>query len=187
MTVAKSSKDMPRLLQKYRKEVIPAMQKEFSISNVMAVPKIEKVVVNVGVGKISKDEKAIERIAKDLTLILGQKTVLRKAKKSISGFKIREGVNVGISVTLRGKRMYDFVDRFISIALPRSKDFRGIDPKNFDGMGNLNVGIKESSIFPEVNYENLKDIFGLQVTVMTNARNKEKGTQLLKLMGFPIK
>lgn len=178
---------MPRLLQKYRKEVIPAMQKEFGISNVMAVPKIEKVVINIGVGKISKDEKAIERIAKDMSLISGQKTVFRKAKKSISGFKIREGVNVGISVTLRGKRMYDFVDRFISIALPRSKDFRGIDRKNFDGMGNLNFGIKESSIFPEVNYENLKDIFGLQVTVMTNAGNKEKGAQLLKLMGFPIK
>ena len=178
---------MPSLLQKYRKDIVPAMQKRFGIENVMAVPKIEKVVVNIGVGKISKDEKTIERIAKDLTLISGQKTVLRKAKKSISGFKIREGVNVGISVTLRGKRMYDFVDRFISIALPRSKDFRGIDRKNFDGMGNLNVGIKESSIFPEVNYENLKDIFGLQVTVMTNARNKEKGTQLLKLMGFPIK
>lgn len=178
---------IPRLLQKYRKEVIPAMQKAFGIPNVMAVPKMEKVVINIGVGKMSKDEKAIERIAKDMTLISGQKTVFRKAKKSISGFKIREGVNVGISVTLRGKRMYDFVDRFISIALPRSKDFRGIDRKNFDGMGNLNVGIKESSIFPEVNYENLKDIFGLQVTVMTNAGSKEKGAQLLKLMGFPIK
>ncbi len=177
----------PRLLQKYRKEVIPAMQKEFGISNIMAVPKIGKVVVNTGVGRISKDDKAIERIAKDLTLISGQKPVFRKAKKSISGFKIREGVNVGISVTLRGKRMYDFVDRLISIALPRSKDFRGIDRKNFDGMGNLNIGIKESSIFPEVNYENLKDIFGLQVTVMTNAGNKERGAQLLKLMGFPIK
>mgnify|MGYP001576583795 CR=1 FL=1 len=178
---------MSRLLQKYRKEVIPAMQKEFNIGNIMAVPKIEKIVINTGVGRIAKEDKVIERIAKDLAVISGQKTVFKKAKKSISGFKLREGMNVGISVTLRGKRMYDFTDRLISIALPRSKDFRGIDPKNFDGMGNLNLGIKESSIFPEINYENLKDIFGLQVTVMTNAKNREKGIRLLKLIGFPIK
>src|SRR3989338_6317381 len=176
---------MPRLQEKYRKTVIPAMQKAFGIKNVMAIPKIEKVVLNTGIGRLGKDEKTAERIAKELTLIVGQKPVYRKAKKSISGFKLREGVNIGISVTLRGRRMYDFMDRLVSIALPRSKDFRGIDAKNFDGMGNLNIGIKESSIFPEVNYENVKDIFGLQVTVATNARNKEKGTQLLKLMGFP--
>lgn len=178
---------MPRLLEKYRKEVIPAMQKEFGITNVMAVPKVEKIVINTGIGRLTKDDKVTERIAKDLTIISGQKPVFRKAKKSISGFKLREGVNVGISVTVRGKRMYDLMDRLISIALPRSKDFRGIDPKNFDRMGNLNMGIKESSIFPEVNYESLKDIFGLQVTVMTSAKNKEKGTKLLKLLGFPIK
>lgn len=163
------------------------MQKEFNIDNVMAVPKIEKVVINTGIGRVAKEDKVTERIAKDLAIISGQKPVFKKAKKSISGFKIRQGMNVGIIVTLRGKRMYDFVDRLISIALPRSKDFRGIDAKNFDGMGNLNLGIKESSIFPEVNYENLKDIFGLQVTVMTNAQNREKGMRLLKLMGFPIK
>jgi large subunit ribosomal protein L5 len=178
---------MPRLLQKYRKEVIPAMQKEFGIGNVMAVPKVEKIVINTGIGRLVKDDKTAERIAKDLATISGQKMVFRKAKKSISGFKLREGVNVGISVTIRGKRMYDFMDRLVSIALPRSKDFRGIDPKNFDSMGNLNIGIKESSIFPEVNYESLKDIFGLQVTVMTTAKNREKGTRLLKLLGFPIR
>ncbi len=178
---------VPRLLEKYRKEVIPAMQKEFNIANVMAVPRVEKVVVNIGIGRVAKDDKATERIAKDLTVLSGQKPVFRKAKKSISGFKSREGMKVGISVTLRGKRMYDFMDRLISIALPRSKDFRGIEAKNFDRMGNLNIGIKESSIFPELNYENLKDIFPLEVTVVTRAKSTAKGARLLKLMGFPIK
>ena len=178
---------MPRLQEKYRKTVIPAMQKSFGIENVMAVPKIEKVVINTGIGRIVKEDKTIERIAKDLTMIIGQKPVLKKAKKSISGFKLRQGVNVGISATLRGKRMYDFLDRLISIAIPRSNDFRGIETKNFDKMGNLNFGIKESSIFPEINYENVKDIFGLEVTVVTTAKNREKGVELLRQMGFPIK
>ena len=178
---------MSRLLQKYRKEVIPAMQKSFGIANVMAVPKVEKVVINTGVGRIAKEDKTIERIAKDLTMITGQKPVFKKAKKSISGFKLRQGVNVGIMITLRGNRMYDFLDRLISIALPRSRDFRGIETKNFDKMGNLNFGIKESSIFPEINYENVKDIFGLEVTVVTTAKNREKGIELLRQLGFPIK
>ena len=153
----------------------------------MAVPKIEKVVINTGVGRFVKEDKTVERIAKDLTMITGQKPVYRKAKKSISGFKLRQGVTVGISVTLRGKRMYDFLDRLIAIALPRSRDFRGIDAKNFDKMGNLNFGIKESSIFPEISYENVKDIFGLEVTVVTTAKNRERGVELLKQLGFPIK
>ncbi len=178
---------MPRLQEKYRKTVIPAMHKTFGIENIMAVPKIEKVVINTGIGRIVKEDKTIERVAKDLTMITGQKPVFRKAKKSISGFKLRQGVNVGISVTLRGKRMYDFLDRLIAVALPRSKDFRGIETGNFDKMGNLNFGIKESSIFPEINYENVKDIFGLEVTVVTTAQNREKGIELLKQMGFPIK
>jgi len=178
---------MSRLQEKYRKTVIPAMQKAFNIDNVMAVPKMEKVVINTGIGRIVKDDKTIERIVGDISKICGQKPVLKKAKKSISGFKLREGTNVGISVTLRGKRMYDFLDRLISIALPRSKDFRGIDPKNFDKSGNLNFGIKESSIFPEVNYESVKDIFGLEVTVVTTAKNRERGTELLRQVGFPIK
>ena len=163
------------------------MQKSFGIENIMAVPKIEKVVINTGIGRIVKEDKTIERIAKDLTMIVGQKIVFRKAKKSISGFKLREGVNVGISVTLRGKRMYDFLDRLIAIALPRSRDFRGIDINNLDKMGNLNFGIKESSIFPEINYENIKDVFGLEVTVVTTAKNREKGVELLRQIGFPIK
>lgn len=178
---------MPRLLQKYRKDVMPAMQKEFSIKNVMAVPKVEKVVVNVGIGKIVKDDKAVERVVNDLAKLTGQKPVFRKAKKSISGFKIRQGMNIGLSATLRGKRMYDFMDRLISIALPMSKDFRGIEANHFDRDGNLNLGIKESSVFPEVIYESLKDIFSLEVTVVTTAKDKQRGISLLKYLGFPIK
>ncbi|MBI2065220.1 MAG: 50S ribosomal protein L5 [Candidatus Yanofskybacteria bacterium] len=178
---------MSRLLQKYRKEVIPALQKEFGIKNVMAVPKVEKVVVNIGIGKIAKDDKAVGKIAQDLAKLTGQKPIFRKAKKSIASFKVREGMNIGLSATLRGKRMYDFVDRFISVALPSSKDFRGIDTKNFDNNGNLNLGIKESSIFPEVTYETLKDIFSMEVTVATTAKDKQKGIALLRNMGFPIK
>lgn len=175
------------LLAKYRKEVLPAMQKKFGIENIMAVPKISKVVINVGIGKVAKDDKFIEKVVRDLGLLSGQKPVFRKAKKSISGFKSREGMNIGLMVTLRGKRMYDFISRLIHVALPRSKDFRGIDPKNFDKNGNLNLGIREHSIFPEIHYESLKDIFSLQVTVITTARKREEGIELLKLIGFPIK
>ena len=178
---------MSSLLQKYRKEVIPALQKEFGIKNVMAAPKVEKVVVNVGIGKITKDDKAVEKITGDLAKLTGQKPVFRKAKRSIASFKIRQGMNIGLSATLRGKRMYDFMDRLISVALPRSKDFRGIDTKNFDRNGNLNLGVKESSIFPEVTYETLKDIFSLEVTVATTARDNQKGIALLRGLGFPIK
>lgn len=178
---------MLRLLQKYKKEAVPAMQKEFGIKNVMAVPKIEKVAINTGIGRILKDGKAIEKIEQDLAKLTGQKPVPRKAKKSISGFKIREGMVIAYSVTLRGKRMYDFLDRLIAIALPRSKDFRGIEIKNFDKDGNLNIGLKEQNIFPEIQYESLKDIFGLQITVTTTAKDREKGVKLLRLMGFPIK
>ncbi len=178
---------MSRLLKKYRKEVIPALQKEFGVKNIMAVPKVEKVVVNVGVGKIAKDDKMVEKIAQDLSKLTGQKPVFRKAKKSIASFKVRQGANVGLLVTIRGKRMYDFMDRLISVTLPRSKDFRGIDVKHFDKKGNLNLGIKESSVFPEVDYETLKDVFSLEVTVVTTAKNREEGATLLRHMGFPIK
>jgi large subunit ribosomal protein L5 len=178
---------MNRLIEKYKKEVKPALQAEFKIKNIMAVPKIDKVVINTGIGRLVKEPKAIEKVEKDLMVIAGQKPVYRKAKKSISGFKVREGMDVALSLTLRGRRMYDFIDRLISVALPRSKDFRGIDQKNFDKAGNLNLGIKEQSIFSEVNYETLKDIFSFQITVVTNAGNRDLGIKLLRLMGFPIK
>lgn len=179
----------PRLLTKYRKEVMPALQAKFGYKNVMAIPKFVKVVVNVGYGRkaIAKEAKAIEKIEQDLIKITGQKSAVRKAKQSISGFKLRQGLVVGAIVTLRGSRMYDFIDRLISIALPRSRDFHGLDPKNIDQSGNLNIGIKEQTIFPEVTYESLKDIFPLEVTVVTTAETKEEGLELLKQMGFPIR
>lgn len=178
---------MNRLTEKYRKEVIPAMQAKFNYKNMMMVPKIEKVVINIGAGRIASEPKLKDRIEKDIALITGQKPVSRIARKSISGFKVRQGMTVGFVSTLRGRRMYDFVDRFISIALPRSRDFRGIESKSFDQKGSLNLGIKEQIIFPEVVYESSKDIFSFQITVTTTAKTKEEGKELLKLMGFPIK
>lgn len=178
---------MPRLLEKYRKKIIPVMLEKFGYKNIMAVPKIEKVVLNVGVGRISKEDKILERIKNDIAKISSQLPTIRKSKKSISGFKIREGMNAGIMVTLRGKRMYDFIDRLVSVALPRSRDFRGLSLESFDKMGNLNIGIKEQNIFPEISYESLKDIFGFQITVVTTAKVKDEGIELLKMMGFPIK
>ncbi|MEK9157899.1 MAG: 50S ribosomal protein L5 [Patescibacteria group bacterium] len=178
---------MPHLIEQYRKNTVPALQKEFKIANVMAVPKLTKVVINVGVGKFFKEDKVLERIAKDVTMLSGQKPTFRVAKKSIASFKIREGVPVGIAVTIRGKRMYDFTERFINVSLPRSKDFRGIAESNVDASGNLNIGLKESSIFPELNYENVKEIFSLQVTFTTTAKNHAEGVALFKSLGFPIK
>jgi len=178
---------MSKLLTQYRKEVAPALQKQFGIENTMSIPKIEKIVVNVGIGRMLKDDKAIQKAERDLALMTGQKPVYRKAKKSISSFKIREGMDVGLSVTMRGTRMYDFLERLIAIALPMSKDFRGIDTKNFDTHGNLNFGIKEHNIFPEITYETLKDIFSLQVTITTTAKNREQGIALVRMMGFPLK
>ncbi len=165
------------------------MRAKFGYKNVMAIPKIEKVVVNVGYGRkaVAKDTKGIEKIEQDLVKITGQKTSVRKAKQSISGFKLRQGLEIGSIVTLRGRRMYDFIDRLISIALPRSRDFHGLDPKNIDQHGNLNLGIKEQNIFPEVTYESMKDIFSLQITIATTAKSKEEGIELLRLIGFPIK
>jgi large subunit ribosomal protein L5 len=178
---------MSRLQDKYRKDVLPALRKEFSIANVMAVPRITKVTVNTGFGRIHKDDKAIEKIERDLGMLTGQKPSGRTVRKSIASFKIREGVVVGYAVTLRGARMWDFLDRMISLALPFSKDFRGIDLSNVDQNGNLNLGIKEHSIFPEVNLETVKDIFGLQVTVTTTAKDRTKGIALLRALGFPLK
>jgi large subunit ribosomal protein L5 len=177
---------MPRLKDKFQKDVVPALRKQFSIGNVMAVPRITKIVVNTGTGKMAKEEKTLENIERDLALITGQKAAVRKARKSIASFKLREGSPVGYAITLRGTRMYDFLDRLVSLALPMSKDFRGVALSSVDQAGNLNIGIKEHSIFPEVHIENLKDIFGLQVTVVTNAQDRERGMELFRLMGVPL-
>jgi len=182
-----------RLPEKYKKEVVPAMMQKFSYRNEMAVPKIEKVLVNTGFGRLvsektSKEQEGIiKSILEDLTLITGQKPILTKAKKSISGFKIRKGDPVGAKITLRKKMMYDFLERLIHIVLPRSRDFQGIESSSFDKKGNLTIGIKEHIAFPEVSPEKTKNIFSLEVTITTNTKNREEGIELLKLLGFPIK
>ena len=184
---------MLRLKEKYIKEVIPEMMRRFGYKNKMAVPKIEKVVINTGfgrliVGKTGEEQKKIqEGILNDLSLICGQRSVLTSAKKSIAGFKIKKGMPIGARVTLRRQRMYDFLERVIHITLPRSRDFRGIDPKSVDQQGNLTIPIKEHIAFPEVSPEKAKQIFGFEITVVTSTKSREEGLELLKLLGFPIK
>lgn len=177
---------MPRLQDKYRKDIAPALRKKFGIANVMATPRVEKIVVNTGTGKIQRDAKGMERLQNDLALLAGQKAAVRKARKSVASFKLREGMTIGYAATLRGKRMYDFLDRLVSLAIPRSKDFRGIAVKNVDKEGNLNFGITEHSIFPEINYDSLKDIFSLQVTIVTTTKDREQGIELLRQFGVPL-
>jgi len=181
------------LKEKYEKEVIPKMIKKYGYKNKMAVPKIRKVVLNVGFGKKvaiktpKEREKIGQFIANDLSLIAGQKAVLTKSRKSIATFKIRKGMKIGAKITLRGEKMYHFVDRLINIALPRSRDFRGIETKNVDQGGNLTIGIKEHIIFPEIATEKIQDIFGFQVIVETSAQNKDQALAFLRMLGFPIK
>ncbi len=178
---------MIRLKEKYVKEVIPAMKEKFGYQNDLAVPKIVKVVVNTGFNPNIKDEKRRQEVAHDLALITGQKTKSSPAKKAISSFKTRQGMIIGLTVTLRGQRMYDFLDRLIHVALPRGRDFHGLAEENIDQAGNLNVGIKEQIIFPEIAAESTKNIFGLEVAVVTSAKNHQQGVALLKLLGFPLK
>ena len=173
--------------EKYKKEVIPLMKQKFGYKNNLAIPRITKAVVNVGVGSVLREEQTQQLVAKDLALITGQKAVPTLAKKSISAFKVREGMVVGYKVTLRKKRMYDFVSRLINIVLPRTRDFRGIEPKSIDKSGNLNIGIKEHIIFPEIAQEEIKRIFGMEITVVTNAQKREEALELFRLLGFPIK
>lgn len=178
---------MIRLKDKYIKEIIPAMKEKFGYKNNLAVPKIEKVVINTGFSPITRDEKFQEGISQDMTLITGQRASFRQAKKSIAGFKTRQGMKVGLAVTLRGKRMYDFLDRLIHVVLPRGRDFRGLDEKSIDQNGNLNIGIKEQIIFPEISTENARNFFGLEISIVTTAKEKKQGKELFRLLGFPIK
>jgi large subunit ribosomal protein L5 len=176
------------LQEKYQKEVIPAMKEKFGYKNDLAVPRIKGTIVNVGIGSSAlKDEKTQEIISKDLTLITGQKPVPTLARKAIAGFKTRKGMVVGLKITLRGKRMFEFLSRLINIALPRTRDFRGLSPKSIDQGGNLTIGIKEHIIFPEILGEDIKKIFGLEVTVISNAKTRKEALELFKLLGFPIK
>ena len=182
-----SSMKIRRTKEKYIETVVAEMEKEFGYKNVMAVPKIERVVVNVGIGRIAKEGDKVEEVVNALSAITGQKVVKTKAKKAISGFKVREGMEVGVKVTLRGKRMWDFIDRLINATLPRTRDFQGINAKAVDTHGNLNLGIKEHMIFPEILPERVRHMFGLQVTVSTTAKSRTEGVALFKHLGFPIK
>ena len=173
--------------EKYAKIAAIEMQKKFSYKSVMAVPRIKKVTVNVGIGKIVKENDKIEEIVNALTAITGQKPVKTKAKKAISGFKIREGMEIGVKVTLRGARMWQFIDRVVSATLPRTRDFQGINRKAVDAGGNLNIGLKEHMIFPEISPEKVRHTFGMQITVSTDAHSQAEGLELFKLLGFPLK
>ena len=178
---------MTRLKDKYQKEVVPALTKAFGYKNVMAVPKISKVVVNMGLGEATANAKIIETGADELARITGQKPVTRRSKKSIAQFKVRKGQPVGTMVTLRGERMWEFLDRLMSIALPRVRDFKGVSPKGFDGRGNFSLGIKEHIIFPEINYEKIDKIKGMNISIVTSARTDEEGRALLRQLGMPFR
>lgn len=173
--------------EKYTKEAVPAMMEKFSCKNSMAVPRVQKVVVNVGIGKFIKESDKVEEIINGIGEITGQKPVKTKARKAISGFKIRQGLEIGVKVTLRGKRMWQFIERLVNVALPRTKDFQGIEEKSVDQKGNLNIGIREHTIFPEISAEKMKNIFGFQVTIVTNAKSRDEGRELFKLLGFPVR
>ena len=176
-----------RLKAKYQKEVIPALQKEFGYKNVMAVPKIQKVVVNMGLGEATANAKIADTGAEELGKITGQKAVIRRATKSIAQFKLRQGMPVGAMVTLRGERMYEFLDRLISVALPRVRDFRGVSPKGFDGRGNFTVGLRDQLLFPEIDYMKVDKARGMNVSVVTSAKTDEEARKLLQFIGMPFR
>ncbi|MBN1633894.1 MAG: 50S ribosomal protein L5 [Ignavibacteria bacterium] len=175
-----------RLLEVYRKNIVPELMKKFSYKNVMQVPKINKICINVGVGAATADPKLIENTVKEIEMITGQHPVIVKAKKSVSNFKLREGMNIAVRVTLRNDRMYEFFDKFVNVSIPRIRDFRGLSDKSFDGRGNYTVGIKEQIIFPEINVDNISRISGMDVTITTTAKTDEEAFELLKLFGFPF-
>jgi large subunit ribosomal protein L5 len=178
---------MNRLKERYEKEAVPALKKEFGYTNVMAVPKIEKVVVNMGLGEATSNAKIIEVGSDELARITGQKPVVRRSKKSIAAFKVRKGQPVGTSVTLRGERMYEFLDRLMSIALPRVRDFRGVSPRGFDGRGNFTLGLKDQLLFPEIDYMKVDKARGMNVSVVTTARTDQEARKLLQLIGMPFR
>jgi large subunit ribosomal protein L5 len=176
-----------KLKERYSKEVVPHLSKEFGYSNVMQVPKVEKVVINMGLGEATANAKAIDAGVKDLVAITGQKPVINRARKSIATFKVRKGMPVGASVTLRGDRMYDFLSKLVNLALPRIRDFRGVSQKSFDGRGNYSLGVKEQLIFPEINYEHVDAVRGMDISIVTTARTDQEGRALLAAMGLPFR
>ena len=173
--------------EKYQNEVVPALMKSLKMSNIMEVPRVKKVVVNIGVGEALDNAKSLDAAVGDMTLITGQKPVVTKARMSIAAFKLREGRSIGVKVTLRGERMWSFLDRLMNIALPRVRDFRGISPDAFDGRGNYTLGLREQLVFPEIEYDKIDKLRGLEITIVTSARTDDEGRQLLQLLGMPFK
>jgi large subunit ribosomal protein L5 len=177
---------MNRLKEKFLKEVTPALMSKFNYKSVMQVPKIEKIVINMGVGDAVQNAKALDNAVEELALITGQKPVVTRAKKSIAGFRLREGMPIGAKVTLRGERMYEFLDKLISVSLPRVRDFRGVSKKSFDGRGNYTLGIKEQLIFPEIDYDKVNKVRGMDIVIVTTAKTDEEARELLTLLGMPF-
>ena len=182
-----STATAPRLKERYKNEVSAQLQKEFNFSNKMQIPTLSKIVVNMGVGESAKDSKLIEGAIRDLTTITGQRPLVTKARKSIANFKLREGQPIGAHVTLRGDRMWEFMDRLLSVSLPRIRDFRGLSPKQFDGSGNYTFGLTEQVVFPEIEQDKLDRVRGMDITIVTSAKNDNEGRALLKALGFPFK
>lgn len=177
---------MARLRERYREDIVEALQRELGYKNVYQVPKLEKIVVNVGLGEAIANGRALEAAVNDLTIITGQKPVVTRAKKSVASFKLRAGMPIGAMVTLRGERMYEFLDRLVSVALPRIRDFRGVSPNSFDGRGNYTLGLREQLMFPEIDYDQIDKIRGLEVSLVTTARTDDEGRRLLALLGMPF-
>lgn len=177
---------MPRMVEKYKNDVAPALKDKFHYSSPMQTPKLVKVVVNMGVGDVKENAKALEAAVNELALISGQKPVVTKAKKSVANFKVREGMNIGCKVTLRGERMYEFVDKLFNIALPRVRDFRGINSNSFDGRGNFSMGVREQLIFPEIDIDKVEKVRGMDITFVTTAKTDEEAKELLALLGLPF-
>ncbi|NLO20497.1 MAG: 50S ribosomal protein L5 [Syntrophomonadaceae bacterium] len=178
---------MARLQDLYKQEIVPRLMDKFKYKNVMEAPKVDRVIINIGVGEAIQNAKALDGAVNDLSTISGQKPVITKAKKSIAGFKLREGMPIGCKVTLRGERMYQFLDRLINLSLPRVRDFRGVSPQAFDGRGNYSLGIKEQTIFPEIEYDKIDKIRGMEVVIVTTAKTDEEGRELLKGLGMPFR
>ena len=187
MAETKTNGYVPRLKERYRSELVSALREQLGLGNVMQVPRPQKVVVNMGVGDAAKDAKLIDGAIKDLTVITGQKPAVRRARKSIATFKIRQGMPIGAATTIRGDRMWDFLDRLTSIVLPRIRDFRGLNPRAFDGRGNYSVGLTEQLVFPELDYDDIDMTRGMDITIVTSATNDEEGLALLKALGFPFR
>ena len=183
----KDTLERPRLKERYLTEIVPALKDELELGNVMQVPRLEKIVLNCGVGRATQQASLLDGAVADLTVITGQKPLVTRAKKSIAGFKLREGMPIGARVTLRGDRMWEFLDRLVSIALPRIRDFRGLSPESFDGRGNYSLGIRQQIIFPEIDYDSIKEIRGLDVAITTTAENDDEGYALLKGLGLPFR